>query len=59
MSAPGHAEPIGQVAGERNPKVTCNGCGFRGTLADLLCVDQDEDTNIWCPQCRTMGWTYD
>ena len=60
MSAPKHAVPLR----EENPDwsnvkatITCQGCGWHGEVADLLCVDKSE--TLWCPQCRTSGWVYD
>jgi len=69
MSAPDHATPIGQ--GEAQlvdaktgkpspwPGAYCEGCGWRGSVAELLGVDPDEDTTLWCPQCGTSGWVYE
>lgn len=37
------------------------GCGFTGTLGDLLCDpedDSDEANNFWCPQCRAKAWYF-
>lgn len=53
MSAPVHAEPLG---GGAEIPVECEGCGWEGTVDELLCVD-DEET-LWCPQCGTSGWVY-
>ena len=70
MSAPDNAKPLGtdgwEVAGEkltpeealRNlPTVTCEGCGWKGHVTELVAVP-DEET-LWCPQCGGSCWIYD
>lgn len=69
MSAGKDAEPLGaenwldengkpmtlEQAAEVLPGVECE-CGWSGILCELLC-EEDEST-LWCPQCRTAGWIY-
>lgn len=72
MAAPEHAKPLGKTGWEHQdgkpmtteeimalPTVTCEGCGWKGHTTDLLCVDPDENTTMWCPQCGTSSWLYD
>ena len=37
-------------------RFTCD-CGYQGIAPELL-VEED-DTTLWCPQCRTTGWIWD
>ncbi len=31
-------------------------CGFKGNAGDLLCTQ--EETTMWCPQCKTSAWQW-
>ena len=66
MSAPEHAKPIGDTGFEEDgkpvdpkelPDVICQ-CGWKGNAAELLGVDPDENSTLWCPQCTTSMWEY-
>ena len=58
MSAPEHAEPIGESdTSIPLPDFECAGCGYVGNGSELLGVD-DDDLNLWCPICGTMGWVW-
>jgi len=69
MSAPKHAEPLGTEGWQNKdgtpcdmkdlPNVVCEGCGWKGHVSQLLAVDPDENSTMWCPQCRTAAWVYD
>jgi hypothetical protein len=58
MSAPANAEPIGPPAEGEDPlpDFTCEGCGYHGNGSELLGVDPDEDSTLWCPVCGCSGW---
>ena len=59
MAAPNYAEPIGDPDdGEELPDFECECCGYEGNGRELLGVDPDENTTLWCPQCRTSGWIW-
>lgn len=67
MSAPKDAKPLGTagwhdkdgkpVDPKTLPKCKCQGCGWRGSVTELLGTDDDE--TMWCPQCGTASWVYD
>ena len=76
MGAPQNAKPLGckgwidKVTGEEMPEdkvrkvmpgVHCDGCGWRGSVVDLLEDPDDSDprSTMWCPQCGSTGWIYD
>lgn len=59
MAAPDYAEPIGEPINESEPPpVHCEACGWDGKLADLLGIDPDENTTLWCPKCRSAYWVF-
>ncbi len=40
----------------------CQGCGWRGTVGDLLCDQKDPSpptNDFWCPQCKGKAWIFD
>ena len=55
-----------ETARRRLPRVTCEGCGWRGSVAELE-YDPEEDERapageqimMWCPQCGGAWWVYD
>lgn len=57
MSAPQDATPIGASEGEEL-RFHCDGCGYEGDHSELLGVDPDENSTMWCPMCGTSGWTW-
>jgi hypothetical protein len=62
MSAPEHAIPLQDenadwAKGEtKRTRVICMSCDWKGYMYELLCVD--EETTMWCPICRSAGWTF-
>lgn len=54
--APENAKPIQN--GQKD-KVKCLNCKWRGTVEQLLGVDEEEDKSLWCPRCKTVGWVLD
>jgi len=65
MGAPEHAEQIGAPefshqfdGGRKCPRIHCQGCDWVGYYDELLGVDPDEDTLLWCPQCESIGWEF-
>ena len=58
MSAPDDAKPIGKADDGDLPDFECGGCGYTGNGSELLGIDPDEDSTLWCPVCGTSGWTW-
>ena len=67
MSAPDHATPLGKqgwldsdgepIQAGTLPDVECQ-CGWHGHVTELLGVDPDENSTMWCPQCTCATWEY-
>lgn len=63
MGAPEHAislaeeNPDWAKGSSKKTRVTCQGCGWKGKMYQLLCID--EETTLWCPQCGTAAWIFD
>ncbi len=59
MSAPDYAEPIGEPEdGPPLPDFECECCGCEGNGSELLGVDPEEDSTLWCPQCGSSAWVW-
>jgi hypothetical protein len=58
MAAPDYAEPIGEPKDGDLPDFKCEGCDYAGNGSELLGVDPDETSTLWCPVCGTSGWTW-
>lgn len=63
MSAPDHAEAIGEFeikpGDDPVPGFRCEACGYRGEHSELLGVDPEENTTLWCPVCRSSAWIWE
>lgn len=60
MSAPDYAEPIGKPDdGSALPDFHCECCGYEGNGSELLGVDPEEDSTLWCPQCTSSAWVWE
>lgn len=70
MSAGPDAKPLGewgwhdpetgkQIPPSELPWFTCQDptCGYHGRANELLV--EDDDTNMYCPQCGLMNWWWD
>jgi len=58
MSAPEHAKPIGQPDEGELPDFKCECCGYKGNGSELLGIDPDENSTLWCPVCDTANWEW-
>ncbi len=63
-SSPLWTEQWVPTPGDPNPDdikemgVSCQDCGWRGRLGDLLLAAQSESDMLYCPVCLSPGWVW-
>ena len=60
--APTTAKPLGEENSdygdlEKGIWFVCS-CGRIGHIKELLCVDEGDSTEMWCPKCKTVDWKW-